>query len=348
MTDSGRDGARAEFPPVHFVCYREKIWPELLETPLRPIPEARIAEVTRDITEIWVQQVYYRLAMRGLPVSLGESVRPDAINVAGPRDFGRRGARPNAFVLIPRGDAHPPQLADFVLTQNRVLPQGPRTVALDHPPQPDITPRDPARGTRVECLAYRGRPQNLDAGFRAQAFRDGLAALGVAFELGGEAGADWTDYSRTDLVLAVRNLTVHDAAKKPASKLINAWLAEVPALLGPEPAFEELRESPDDFITVRRPEDALAAVAALKAEPARYAAMADAARRRKTAFGVERFVDEWVRVLTGPVAEAWESWKREPAALRLLRHAGRLALEIPTRRLDGYRATHGRRILDGS
>jgi hypothetical protein len=47
----------------------------------------------------------------------------------------------------------------------------------------------------------------------------------------------WHDYSTDDLVLAVRDLTEKDALVKPASKLVNAWIAGVPALLGPEPAF---------------------------------------------------------------------------------------------------------------
>jgi len=54
---------------------------------------------------------------------------------------------------------------------------------------------------------------------------------------------DWPDFREADLILAVRPGDRRRATNKPASKLVNAWLAGVPALLGPEVAYRELRRS---------------------------------------------------------------------------------------------------------
>ena len=64
----------------------------------------------------------------------------------------------------------------------------------------------------------------------------------------------------------MRDLTESDYFAKPASKLVNAWHAGVPALLGPEPAYQALRMQ-FDYIEIRSPEDAIREVIRLKENP---------------------------------------------------------------------------------
>lgn len=69
------------------------------------------------------------------------------------------------------------------------------------------------------------------------AFAARLEALGVAFDVVHKGRAqDWRDYREADVVVAVRPFDSSLHAAKPPSKLINAWLAGVPALLGAEAA----------------------------------------------------------------------------------------------------------------
>ena len=58
------------------------------------------------------------------------------------------------------------------------------------------------------------------------------------------------DYRTLDAVIAVRPFEPHLYFAKPASKLINAWRAGVPALVGPEFASREIRRTDDDFLEV--------------------------------------------------------------------------------------------------
>src|SRR5436309_1927650 len=80
------------------------------------------------------------------------------------------------------------------------------------------------------------------------------------------------------LVLAVR--PEGRSTNKPASKLVNAWLAGVPALLGPEIAYRELRRSELDYCEVSSLAEAQAAVDRLLGDPGLYNAMVENGRAR--------------------------------------------------------------------
>ncbi|WP_147277302.1 glycosyltransferase family 1 protein [Rhodovulum sp. 12E13] len=335
--------------PVHFVCTPDVIWPELKDGAVPELSGQRLSDLSGGITNSWVQRTYYHLARAGLPVTLGTTTMPGKINVVGVRDFGRRAARADCFTLIPRGDAHSPMLADFVILQNGVRGDGPRRLSIPHWPQPGILPRDSGRGVRIERLVYKGRRYNLSEEFRSQSFIDSLGALGVSLEVDGfdklRGEHSWNNYYNADLVLGVRDVTRYDASKKPASKLINAWLAGTPALLGPEPAYRELRRSDLDYIEVFTPNDVLTAIERLQAEPNTYRRMVACGTDRAASYSEAALTRVWIDALAGPVAAAFAAWKRKPRALRLLRYGAGLALEGSSKRIDRVRSRYGPRIL---
>jgi hypothetical protein len=85
-------------------------------------------------------------------------------------------------------------------------------------------------------------------------------------------------------MLAVRPLYEDGSRRceKPA-KLVNPWMAGVPALVGPEYAFQELREDPLDY-EVASVEDAMAAIDALRDDPDRYHTTRQHGLKRAQAF----------------------------------------------------------------
>lgn len=336
--------------PVHFICREDRVWPELRSDDHVPITDARLAEICIDSLDTWIQRTAYELRKRGASVTVSRSVRADCINVADMRELGRRNRGLTSFLLVPRGDGHDPRLANFALVQNGVARS-----ALPHDRirmwlQPGIRPRDPARGTRIERLSYKGAIWNLDAAFRAPRFREMLAAEGVTFEVGSEkvreAGSHWADYRNDDLILAVRNLTRYDAEGKPASKLVNAWHAGVPALLGPEPAFAEIGQRGRDWIEVRTPEDVLAWVRTLRADPGRYERMVAAGHAQAAIHDDEENAARWIALLNGPVARAFEAWQRKPAVLRAATVLRKFIEEPRNRATHRARVADGPRILD--
>jgi hypothetical protein len=146
-------------------------------------------------------------------------------------------------------------------------------------------------------------------------------------------------------MLAVRNLTVRDAQVKPASKLLNAWHAGVPAMVGPEPAFHCLRRSEFDYIEVRTPADALAAIDRLLAEPQRYQAMIEQAARRSPEFNEDATAARWMTLLHA-AADRMPRWRSLPRPVRAARLAGRAVLQKFYDYRADYNRTRGRRILD--
>ncbi len=200
-------------------------------------------------------------------------------------------------------------------------------------------------------MTYKGREYNLAHWFRTTAFAEELARLGVRFQINGIASEEadakvaWNDYSACDLALAARNLTEVDALAKPASKLVNAWQAGVPALLGPEPAFRRLRRSELDYIEVVLPEDVIAAVARLKDNPSLYRAMIKNGSERAKDFSTERIIGRWVDVLSGPIARAYDAWRQELPGVHLVRFALRIPRHKKAKRNALYDREHGRRIL---
>jgi hypothetical protein len=335
--------------PLNFVFAARNLWPEIEGDAVETVDEALIARRATSSSDVWISSSYVIFRQHGYPVTWSRRPRPGAVNAVAVRDFGRKARAPRPFVLCLRADAHRMRLANFVLNQNGLEPPGPGHDWVPHWPQPALRPRDPARGDRIETLVFKGEEHNLDAALRSPGFRDALAAEGLAFDIGGRdatGGVDWTDYRAADLVLAARNLTVADARSKPASKLVNAWRAGVPALLGPEPAYRELRRSDLDFIEVTGPEDVLAAVRRLRQQPGLYRAMVEHGLARGSDWGVEAVLARWVEVLNGPVQVAFRAWEAAPAWRRRLRWAMAIAGEDRARRRHRAAAGRGPRIFE--
>ena len=211
---------------------------------------------------------------------------------------------------------------------------GPTDDFIPHWPQPGLIPRDPARGRRIETLCFKGSETNLYEPFRSPAFREELQSCGLElqYDVKENAGpADpprWHDYSSTDLVLAVRDATEVDLKIKPASKLVNAWLAGCPALLGPEPAFQALRRGELDYFEVREPKDVLAVVAKLRDSPSLFEAIVRNGTARAAEFSHQRVTECWHRLLSGPAARDFSALRSKRGSVHRARRWVRFCRQV--------------------
>ncbi|HKQ59637.1 MAG TPA: hypothetical protein VJS92_00045, partial [Candidatus Polarisedimenticolaceae bacterium] len=283
--------------------------------------------------ERWVVQSYLRLRQAGHAVELDSTPPREGLVVFHNRHKHelRRAlaAGPRPVLVGIRGDRREATIADFEILQNGRWADGRRRFFIPYWPQPGLLPRDPARGDRLRCLAYKGFDANLKREFRARAWQEFLTERGVAWRLDsmdydeserGEVRPDWADYREVDAILAVRDDDGRGHTSKPATKLYNAWLAGVPALLGPDHAYRELRRSPLDFLEVLSTEQAAAAVIRLQEERGLYLAMVQHGRRRGAEFGVEGITRRWSELLYRTIPERVGRWparleRRVPLAL---------------------------------
>jgi hypothetical protein len=204
----------------------------------------------------------------------------------------------------------------------------------------------------IRRLSFKGHPMNLDEEFRSQAFIDALSARGIILELADQAwdagATNWSDFSETDAVIAVRNLTKVDAANKPGSKLVNAWYGETPALLGPEPAYQEMCSSELDYVEIHTAQDALNAIDRINASPSLFNEMVANGVSRRSLYSDKNLLERWISALNGPVAQCFDSWQKMPLSIRALYSMGNMLSEKKVKREYSHAIFNGPRILDAA
>lgn len=336
--------------PVHFVCPDERVWPPLKEGHGLPLAARDVSRFSGGILNNWILRTYHAFRAAGENVSLSDRCRRDAINVVAGVEFGKKQRFNIDYVVAIRADAHEPCLANFTIMQNQEFAETGTRANIEHWPQPGIIPRDPARGTRLEVLSFKGHAQNLAPDYKDQAFLDALADLGMRLEIDVRDKTtnahNWHDYSETDAVLAVRNLTVYASRLKPASKLTNAWLAGTLAMLGPEHAFEALRRDELDFLTVRSPADVLTHLATLKDNPSLYQALLDRAHERAKEVDEAHLLTVWRQTLNTKIGPQFMAWQKRFYPLKAAEVAYGILAESFSKKRHLRRAAAGDRILD--
>ena len=287
-------------------------------------------------------QTHLRLRAAGFPSALTDRIPASGLVLFHNKHerLVRRGLPAGgAPVLVGiRADNREALAAEVELVQNGRFAQPGRRLVMPLWPQPGLVARDSTRGARVRRVAYKGFLANLHPAFRGERWSRFLAERGIEWVIDAKAyegnaateraALDWSDFSAVDLILAVRKPERKTDFSKPATKLVNAWLAGAPALLGGEYAYRELRRSELDYVEVDA-RDPLAsaerAVDRLAADPGLYRAMVDHGRGRAREFDVAALTARWIELLgtTLPALAAEperERRRRQPLALRRFRH----------------------------
>jgi len=283
----------------------------------RPVTELAALDPDRDWREFAtntrarIRQTYLRLKAAGCAVALRERFPARGIAVISASDYRkvleRRRDTTDAMIVVARGsERRTPAFPDATVVQNPVEADRLRRFFVHLWPQTALLPRDRSRGARIERAAFKGFPKNLDAAFQGPAWSDFLRSHDIEWVQDAVPYADfatdtaqlqWPDCRDIDLIVAVRPGNPAMYPDRPASKLINAWRAGVPAILGPETACRALRTNPLDYIEVRNLAEAQAAVLRLLREPDLYLAMVRHGLQRADAFTVDRIVESWQELL---------------------------------------------------
>jgi hypothetical protein len=190
-------------------------------------------------------------------------------------------ASPEQFVAAVVADYLPHPGAQVQIVQNLAHARRlPGSVFMPHWPQPNLIPRDPARGGRVETVAFFGDPANLAPEVSGDHFARALAEQTGGARLEVREHTRWHDYSDVDVILALRGFTRARHINKPATKLYNAWLAGVPFIGGSDSAYAAEGVAGQDFLVADSPNSCLAHIGRLRANPAEFAALVAAGHRR--------------------------------------------------------------------
>jgi hypothetical protein len=315
--------------PVYFVFKGEPEFRDVFENRDNPpAVEDLFPRFLGDTTATWLLQTYLQLKRRGLNVHLVDRLVPNRICVSGIWQIGKRSLLGRSYNVVVQADCCRPPVTDHIVVQNPTGVLNDRDHLIYHWPQPGLMARNPDRGDRIDNVVYRGTMNNLWSPLQAPEFTRRLAELGVNFicdNCDDQKNEDryrlWQDYSDADLVLAMRDLTVYDERIKPATKLANAWLAGVPAILGPESAYQDLRTDDLDYIEARSCDDVVNAVRRLKENPDLYKAMRARAAQRAPGFTADAVAKLWRDTLAGAINDGYRKWLQEPLATRIFKAA---------------------------
>lgn len=225
----------------------------------------------------------------------------------------------DVFLVVVRADRSPNLYANIEITQNGFSRSDLRCRFVPHWPQPGLVIRDSCRGDLVDVVSYRGATEMLHPDLLSSSWAEALGALGLKWDCGAAVfhGADtridslaWPDYRQVDVVLAIRPAATTDYPEKPASKLINGWLAGIPCILGREHAYRELRQAPEDYLEAVSPQDALELLGRLKTDPQLFRTMRARATQRATAFTRVSTRKRWIDLMTIDIPGEYQKWRR--------------------------------------
>lgn len=281
----------------------------------------------------WIALTFARLHAAGTAVRLDNRLPASGAVVfyAGDKRAVWRQAQAtgsHALLVAVRSDRNPVGFADVEIVQNAASATGHRTLHLPHWPQPGLVPRDPARGDRPRTILYPGTAGNLHPDFLAEDWETFLRERGLVlrchFQSTPDAPPAYHDLHDIDLMLALRPRGARLVRNKPGWKLFNAWLAGVPALLGPEAGYRELREGPLDYVEIEDAVQAMAAIDRLLEEPGLYRAMVDNGLARGRACDTATTLARWQRVIDDELLPRARAQSERPAPVwkRGARQAG--------------------------
>jgi hypothetical protein len=295
---------------IYFVArHLRRRWPELdSDTAWMPM-DAGPASRWSPLETVWIVSTDLRLRGAGQDVRIVDRPVSGAINICCDERAGVTGDSSGAFLVLTQGDRDPLPWADYRLVQSPEQMNDRCVSLIKHWPQPGLIPRDASRGNRLERVGYVGPVENLAAGFRDDAFRGAMRALGVELVIRDDP-AQWHDFADLDAYLAVRDWPWHLIRTKPATKLVHAWLTGAIGLLGPEPSYRHWGSDGEDYFEVRTPEDVLRVVQRLKADPAIGGRVRQRGQEKGREHDEQAVIRQWIEVLNGPVREAFERWRQ--------------------------------------
>lgn len=219
-------------------------------------------------------------------------------------------ARGHDVTLI-RGDVP----LSFRVDLPRAIEVMPSMAAIDRPnqvwvpllPQRGMVPRAAERYGAMKTIGIMANAENVPTQLLEPAFERALARCGVSWQpiLRRRTGPDtwesakWHDFSDLDAVVCLsrdpRNVS---PLRKPATKLINAWVAGVVPLVQPQPSYLELASSGENAVVVASPEDVLRVVQHLTVDPEVLRRLEAGTLERGAEFSRDRVLAMWIDLLS--------------------------------------------------
>ena len=309
--------------PVVFVSERlDSRWQDLRDVGAAPriqdLPSTRFLV----LEDIWIVSTFLRLREAGLAVEIDSSPREDSINiVCMPRVL--LGSLPRRSVIVSiRADRAAQTWGDLSIVQNPLNLDRPTDWLIDHWPQPNIIPRRSERGDRVERVGVIGPVSSMAAEIRDPRFQARLNSMGFELVIRSD-GRSWNDYSDLDVQLTYRVGPKALLRCKPATKIVQSWIARCPAITGMESCFRAVGRSGVDYLEATSAREIISSLQTLRNQPHFYRSLIECGSVRARSHDEAAVLRQWIAFLEGPASSLLRRRLsgKAPARNRLLTRA---------------------------
>lgn len=325
-------------PPIEFQFYlpyhKDRI-ANLPEYPANYWPWIMEHRSTGEGKYSWTLQTYLYLRAAGIPCSLKKEFPRSGIVITH-RDFLPvfQLPRSGVFLVCIKPDRKEHTWSQHYVVQNRndrsfAQFGAYRVSAMPFWPQPSLVARDEGRGISCVNVAYFGRSMNLAPELQAEEWARTLRGMGMRWIL--MPMEKWNDYSQVDVTVSIRGFgeiaatcdPILDPDSKPPAKLTNSWLAGVPAVVGAESSYRNIRRSHLDFLEVRTRSELIDALVRVRDDKTLYRQMRANAALRAQEFSVAAVRGRWEAILETEILPRYQAWRKicpvERQAINLLR-----------------------------
>jgi hypothetical protein len=323
---------------IYFFLPRQK-WP-FAQEPETFTPDlfAKVSSTFfNDTSYAWTLQTYYHLRSNGIACQLVDHDPDSGIVFVTRNDVGYLTPSPRRFTVCMLADGGDYPWAQFCVSQNPIeAAKDERYVYIPHWTQPNLVPRDQRRGNRISTLCYFGHPDQLATELKQEDWHRFLNELGIEFITVSAHTSQNTDYSDADFILAIRSFGPERFDRKPATKLHNAQKAGIPAILGPESAYQQERSNEYDYIEATSYTELKQTLSALASDEEMRESYFSRARELRQKYSLQSEIDRWTQFIKNAVYPASETWHRKSLLIRrtwLLRTQVTLYIDSAKRRL---------------
>jgi hypothetical protein len=295
----------------------------------------------------WTVQTFIHLRDDGFPCELTASLPTEGIIIAH-GDFLPASLVPSAkqFVVEIKPDRSLQCIfANFVIVQNRHDPIQfgvprllIRSAYVNYWPQPGLMVRDSNRGDRFENVCFMGNHEQFLR--QTDVLEAEIRRLGLRWTM--MPREKWHDYREVDAIVAIRpsdsGAPANDPAaavfatnRKPASKLFNAWLAGVPAVLSSDVAYRDLRKSELDYLEANNIPEVVDSLRQLMDNAGLRRSVVENGRRRAPEFSADETLRAWKAIIGNLIVPEYAAWSRSSLRRGRLYLTRTMAREITSR-----------------
>lgn len=290
----------------------------------------------------WTIQTYLRLRESGMNCHLTSELPDAGIVLAHHNVLRSHPIQPSKNILLidikAEGNKYP--FAPLHIVQNPTEAQKDSSCYfLPHWPQPGLLPRE--NRDRVETVAFFGHADNLAPELQHPSFATQLASMGLQWHAIANRNhwtdyqsldAAWHDYRSVDVILAVRSFTAnHGFSNKPATKLYNAWLSGVPAILGVESAYRSVGTPGWDYVEVKSVSEVFSALSRLQRDRVFYQTLVKNGHKSSQVITLDWILSQWHEFVKQVAIPAYFNWQELPDFWRYLRTSQRVGLSYFTK-----------------